>query len=113
MTTARCPVLPAAACLPVTVAVQESEGPEGGDPRFQRNPPVDQDIREAEENRPEDFEPVVKSGSDFILWGDLMVRGATRMATLDPQNPKRSFHFAALEGPEVGTYYRGSCKETA
>ncbi len=100
----------AAACLTFALAGQEPEQSEGSQQRFKRNLPVDQDIQAAVEARPEEFEPVVKSGSDFILWGDLMVRGAKRLAALDPEDPKRSIHFAALEGPEVGTYYRGTAE---
>ena len=80
----------AAACLTFALAGQEREQSEGSQQRFKRNLPVDQDIQAAVEARPEEFEPVVKSG--------------------DPEDPKRSIHFAALEGPEVGTYYRGTAK---
>ena len=99
-----------AACLTFALAGQEPAESQEGQQRFKRNPPVDQDVQDAVEARREELEPVVKSGGDFVLWGDLMVRGATRLAALDPEDPKRSIHFAALEGPEVGTYYRGTAE---
>ncbi len=55
-------------------------------------------------------EPKAKGGGDFILWGDLTVRGVKSTATVDPTDSKRAIYFATLEGPEVGTYYRGSGK---
>lgn len=58
--------------------------------------------------RPEN--PQVKAGGDLVIWGDLAVRGTRSLAMLDPENSEVSIHFAALEGPEVGTYYRGTAR---
>ena len=71
---------------------------------------VDRELQEpgAVHQRPE--EPKFKSGGDLVVWGDLSVRGLLSRAVLDPKDAKRSIHFAALEGPEVGIYYRGSAR---
>lgn len=56
------------------------------------------------------FQPSVKAGGDLVLWGNLTVRGATSLAVLDPEDGRRSIHYAAPEGPEVGTYLRGTAR---
>jgi hypothetical protein len=43
--------------------------------------------------------------------GNFTVSGGSKnFAMVDPADPKRAIYFAALEGPEAGTYYRGSAK---
>lgn len=42
--------------------------------------------------------------------GNFTVSGVKNFATVDPADPKMSLYYTALEGPEAGTYYRGSAK---
>jgi hypothetical protein len=47
---------------------------------------------------------------DLEVLGDLTVRGAKQFAMSDPEDSARTIVYAALEGPEVGTYYRGTAR---
>jgi len=42
--------------------------------------------------------------------GNFTVTGVKNFAVPDPQNAKRAIYYASLEGPEAGTYYRGTAK---
>ncbi|HSK81734.1 MAG TPA: hypothetical protein VLQ45_35110 [Thermoanaerobaculia bacterium] len=43
--------------------------------------------------------------------GNFTVTGGTKnFAMVDPTDPKKAIYFAALEGPEAGTYFRGTAK---
>ncbi|HEV7509607.1 MAG TPA: hypothetical protein VGS07_32335 [Thermoanaerobaculia bacterium] len=43
--------------------------------------------------------------------GNFTVTGGTKnFAVIDPADSKRAIYFAALEGPEAGTYFRGTAK---
>jgi hypothetical protein len=42
--------------------------------------------------------------------GDFTVSGTKNFAVVDPADAKQALYYTALEGPEAGTYYRGSAK---
>lgn len=42
--------------------------------------------------------------------GNLTVSGVKNFAVPDPADPNRAIYYTALEGPEAGTYYRGSAR---
>jgi hypothetical protein len=42
--------------------------------------------------------------------GNFTVTGTKNFAVVDPANEKQALYYTALEGPEAGTYYRGSAK---
>jgi hypothetical protein len=42
--------------------------------------------------------------------GNFTVTGVKSFAMVDPENDKKAIYYAALEGPEAGTYYRGTAK---
>jgi hypothetical protein len=42
--------------------------------------------------------------------GNFTVTGVKNFAVPDPQDVKRAIYYASLEGPEAGTYYRGTAK---
>jgi hypothetical protein len=42
--------------------------------------------------------------------GNFTVTGVKNFAVPDPQNVKKAIYYASLEGPEAGTYYRGTAK---
>ena len=42
--------------------------------------------------------------------GNFTVTGVKNFAVPDPQNAKKAIYYASLEGPEAGTYYRGTAK---
>ncbi|HEX7183755.1 MAG TPA: hypothetical protein VF756_18120, partial [Thermoanaerobaculia bacterium] len=48
--------------------------------------------------------------SKLHVVGDLTVTGAKNFAVADPDDSTRSIYYAALEGPEAGTYFRGTAK---
>lgn len=60
------------------------------------------------EKRRERRPPGQTVDGELRVEGDLRVAGAKMFAVPDPADATRSIEFAALEGPEVGTYYRGS-----
>ena len=45
---------------------------------------------------------------DLKIDGNLSVSGTKNFVVVDPDDATRRIYFAALEGPEAGTYYRGS-----
>lgn len=42
--------------------------------------------------------------------GNFTVSGVKNFATVDPANSKQALYYTALEGPEAGTYFRGTAK---
>jgi hypothetical protein len=42
--------------------------------------------------------------------GNFTVSGTKNFAVVDPANSKQALYYTALEGPEAGTYFRGSAK---
>jgi hypothetical protein len=42
--------------------------------------------------------------------GNFTVSGVKNFAVVDPANSKQALYYTALEGPEAGTYYRGTAK---
>jgi hypothetical protein len=42
--------------------------------------------------------------------GDFTVSGVKNFAMVDPANSKQALYYTALEGPEAGTYFRGTAK---
>ncbi len=42
--------------------------------------------------------------------GDLVATGAKSFVAPDPANRERAIYYAALEGPEAGTYFRGNAR---
>ena len=53
----------------------------------------------------------VSSTGVVTVTGDLTVTGVKNFATPDPVDPKnRSLYYVALEGPEAGTYFRGTAR---
>jgi hypothetical protein len=42
--------------------------------------------------------------------GNFTVSGTKNFAVVDPANAKQALYYTALEGPEAGTYFRGSAK---
>ena len=47
---------------------------------------------------------------DGYFWGDLTVRGTKSFVLEDPQDPQKEIVYSSLEGPEVGTYIRGTAE---
>lgn len=58
---------------------------------------------------PDSEEPAKRSG-DLLIAGSLDVEGAKRFVMEDPVEPGQILRFVALEGPEVGTYYRATAR---
>jgi hypothetical protein len=52
----------------------------------------------------------IDSGGTVTITGNLTVTGTKAFATVDPADSKKAFHYVALEGPEAGTYFRGTAK---
>lgn len=58
----------------------------------------------------------VSTGGGFAMWadgamevvGDLYVDGSKDFAEPHPSDPSKEIHFTSLEGPESGTYFRGT-----
>ena len=50
------------------------------------------------------------SGNDVTVTGDFSVSGVKSFVMPDPVEKGRSLHYVALEGPEAGTYYRGTAR---
>lgn len=63
---------------------------------------------ESREPRPKDSVRVQSVAGDLEIEGDLSVSGTKSFVVPDPRDPGRAIYFAALEGPEAGTYYRGT-----
>jgi hypothetical protein len=56
---------------------------------------------------PREPEPMRLPG-DLEIVGDLTVSGAKHFSVPDPESPGGRIVYASLEGPEVGTYFRGT-----
>ena len=52
----------------------------------------------------------LSSTGTVTITGDLTVTGAKNFAMVDPADDKKALYYVALEGPEAGTYFRGSAK---
>jgi hypothetical protein len=52
----------------------------------------------------------IDSGGTVTITGNLTVTGVKNFAMVDPGNSKNAIYYAALEGPEAGTYFRGTAK---
>jgi hypothetical protein len=52
----------------------------------------------------------IDSGGTVTVTGNLTVTGTKNFAMVDPGDSKKAIYYAALEGPEAGTYFRGSAK---
>ncbi len=52
----------------------------------------------------------IDSAGSVTIPGNLTVSGVKNFAVADPSDSKRALYYAALEGPEAGTYIRGSAK---
>jgi hypothetical protein len=44
--------------------------------------------------------------------GNLTVTGTKNFAVVDPADARRAIYYTALEGPEAGTYFRGTARTT-
>ena len=61
-----------------------------------------------EESKREESPAPPKEPGLVMVEGPLEVTGAKRFVATDPADPSRRIAYVALEGPEAGTYYRGS-----
>ena len=52
----------------------------------------------------------VTMDSNLNVGGDLNVTGTKNFAVADPEDSTKWLYFSALEGPEAGTYYRGTAR---
>ncbi|MEK6372659.1 MAG: hypothetical protein AABO58_08180 [Acidobacteriota bacterium] len=52
----------------------------------------------------------IDSGGAVTISGNLTVTGVKNFAMVDPGDSKKAIYYAALEGPEAGTYFRGTAK---
>ncbi|HKV08987.1 MAG TPA: hypothetical protein VJ725_12665 [Thermoanaerobaculia bacterium] len=53
----------------------------------------------------------IAGAGGVTVTGNFTVTGGTKnFAMADPTNPKNAIYYAALEGPEAGTYFRGTAK---
>jgi hypothetical protein len=52
----------------------------------------------------------INGGGGVTITGDLTVTGAKNFAMPDPADANKALYYVALEGPEAGTYFRGSAK---
>jgi hypothetical protein len=52
----------------------------------------------------------IDSTGDITVPGDFTVTGTKNFGVPDPADGKKAIYFSALEGPEAGTYYRGTAK---
>jgi hypothetical protein len=50
----------------------------------------------------------VDKGGDVVVLGDLKVRGRKQFIMTHPLDPQRLISYVALEGPEAGTFIRGT-----
>jgi hypothetical protein len=55
------------------------------------------------------FDNTTNAGNECIIdqVGNLTCLGVKNFATIDPVDDSRAIYYAALEGPEAGTYFRG------
>ena len=52
----------------------------------------------------------INSAGNITVPGNFTVTGVKNFAVVDPADSKQALYYTALEGPEAGTYYRGSAK---
>lgn len=52
----------------------------------------------------------VTIAGNLTINGNITATGVKNFAVEDPADPQRAIYFAALEGPEAGTYFRGTAK---
>ena len=52
----------------------------------------------------------VDSAGNVTIGGNFSVTGTKAFATADPADPTKALYYVALEGPEAGTYFRGTAK---
>jgi hypothetical protein len=52
----------------------------------------------------------IAAGGAITVPGDFTVTGTKNFAVVDPTDSKKALYYTALEGPEAGTYFRGSAK---
>lgn len=52
----------------------------------------------------------ISSTGAITVPGNFTVTGVKNFAVVDPANEKQALYYTALEGPEAGTYYRGTAK---
>jgi hypothetical protein len=52
----------------------------------------------------------IDNGGTTTITGNLTVTGVKNFAMVDPGDSKKAIYYAALEGPEAGTYFRGTAK---
>jgi hypothetical protein len=52
----------------------------------------------------------IDSAGAVTVSGNFTVTGVKNFAMPDPQDAKRAIYYASLEGPEAGTYFRGTAK---
>ncbi len=56
----------------------------------------------------EEPRPARRAAAGLRVTGDMTATGAKNFVIVDPADPERAIYFAALEGPEAGTYFRGN-----
>lgn len=71
---------------------------------------IDPGVEEPGAIRDKPVDPTTKIDGDMTIWGDLSVRGSKSFVTPHPGDPGKAIYFGALEGPEIGTYFRGTAK---
>jgi hypothetical protein len=52
----------------------------------------------------------ISSTGSVTIPGNLTVTGVKNFAVVDPMNASQALYYTALEGPEAGTYFRGTAK---
>jgi hypothetical protein len=52
----------------------------------------------------------IDSSGNITVPGNFTVTGVKNFAVVDPTDSKQALYYTALEGPEAGTYFRGSAK---
>ena len=52
----------------------------------------------------------IGASGGVTITGNLTVTGTKAFAMEDPADPSKAIHYIALEGPEAGTYFRGTAK---
>lgn len=52
----------------------------------------------------------IDSTGNITVPGNFTVTGVKNFAVVDPADDKQSLYYTALEGPEAGTYYRGTAR---
>ncbi len=65
---------------------------------------------EVEEESPVRSKEASSIDGSLEVRGDLSATGKKSFVTTDPTDRSRAFHYVALEGPEAGTYLRGTAR---